>query len=102
VADVVVLLVSGFRKIAGVVAFYRQLGIPESLIPPTVMLPILLGGPICVVLGKIAMRDIRRHSELRGESLAEIAIAFGWLWTCAIMGLCLIAAILYLINLSMA
>jgi hypothetical protein len=48
-----------------------------------IVVAMIATGPACVVLGKIAQRDLRRHPHLRGKTLADLVAMFGWL-TCSI------------------
>ena len=49
------------------------------------LLSIAVCGPVCLVLGRRALRDVKRDPSLLGEGIAEIALQLGWFVTAAIL-----------------
>ena len=76
---------------------YQQFGIPSEFAGWAFFQSCLAAGPACILLGKLALRDIRRHPGLRGELLAQLVVIAGWLGLLGtIVPIAWIATVLYL------
>lgn len=49
------------------------------------LLSIAILGPVCLIVGRRALRDVKRDPSLLGEGIAEIAVDLGWFVTLAIL-----------------
>lgn len=97
VADYIVLALNGSRTLVAMANVYQQFGIPSEFAGCAILLSCLAGGPACILLGKLALRDIRLHPGLRGELLAQLVVIAGWLGLLGtILAIAWIAAVLYL------
>jgi hypothetical protein len=54
-----------------------------------VTIPVVIAGPVAVLLGILALRDIKQHPEKRGKGRAWFGIVYG--------GLAAIVAVLYVV-----
>jgi hypothetical protein len=80
--DFVIVALAGFRG-SSILSLIPALfaGASETLIG----LGWLAGGPTCIVLGKLALRQIKRRPWLRGELLAQIVVMVGWMATLVVI-----------------